>query len=412
MSYVLAVVPNMLSDGTGMPIAGIFVATAVASGIASILMGLISNYPIGIAPGMGLTSLFTYTICISMHTSWETALATVFLAGIIFLIITVSDLRTRILNSMAPSLRVAIMVGIGFFIAFVGLQGSGIIVPSASTLVQLGDLTSPTVLLAIVGIFITLRLYTKNVQAAVFIGISITVIIGLILGFLGFSGMPILTMESTNLGFSTFGAFTRGFEGLFNNILDFIVVLFSLVMVSFFDTTGTLIPLATKMGLENEDGTIERIDKAFLVDATSVIIGSICGVSTMTAFLESSTGIDLGGRTGLTAIFIGIFFFLSITLAPIILGLITSSVTASALVVMGVIMMMEIRNVDMSYMPTAATTFVTIIMMTLTYSITIGTAFGFITYFLTSLSAGDREYINLTMSVLVVIFAIYLIFCV
>lgn len=411
MSYILAVAPNIMSDGTGMPMAGIFIATAVASGIACILMGVLANYPVGVAPGMGIIPLFTYTICIGMHKSWETALAAVFVSSIIFLIITVSGIRTYILNNMSHSLKIAIGVGIGFFIAFVGLKGSGIIVSSSSTLVALGNMSSPGVLLAVAGIFITLVLHIRKVPAAVFIGVLTTAVLGLIMGFMGLPGMPVITTSGVSVDFSTFGAFTHGFTGLFSNIPDLLVMVFSIVMVSFFDTTGTIIPLANQLGLVREDGTTEGIDEAFLADAASAIVGSVCGTSTLTAYVESATGIELGGRTGLTAVVIGILFILTIPVCPFIIGLFTSPVVAPALVVVGILMMMQIKDIDMSYLPTAATVFITVIMMILTYSITIGTAFGFITYFVSSIATGNRDKISKTMIVLVILFIVYLVWC-
>lgn len=272
-------------------------------------------------------------------------------------------------------------------------------------------MSSPSVLLAVVGIFITLILHIRKVPAAVFIGVLITAVLGLIMGFMGLPGMPVITTGGVSVDFSTFGAFTHGFTGLFSNIPDLLVMVFSIVMVSFFDTTGTIIPLTNQLGLVKDDGTTEGIDEAFLADATSAIVGSVCGTSTLTAYVESATGIELGGRTGLTAVIIGVLFILTIPICPFIIGLFTSPVVAPALVVVGILMMMQIKDIDMSYLPTAATVFITVIMMILTYSITIGTAFGFITYFVSSLATGNKDKISKTMVVLVILFIIYLVWC-
>ena len=272
MSYILGVNPGMLSE-TGMSIEGVFFATAVASGIACIIMGLISNYPIGLAPGMGLNALFTYTIVLEMGLSWKAALAAVFLSSIIFLIITVVGLREAILNEIPQDLKLAIGSGIGFFLAFLGLANSGIVVTNPMTLVSVGNLASPPVLLACIGIVITLILYVQKVPAAVFFGLLCTSILGVIFTFVGFTSpdavMPTIpnTLISFNLDFSVFGGFLYGFEELFKNIPSLIMILFSILFVTFFDTTGTLIPLAKECGYVREDGTTEGINRAFISDA-------------------------------------------------------------------------------------------------------------------------------------------------
>ena len=249
MSYILGVNPGMLCE-TGMPLEGVFIASAVASGIACIIMGLLANYPIGLAPGMGLNALFTYTVVLGMGLSWQAALAAVFLSSIMFLIITIVGLREAILNEIPRDLKLAIGSGIGFYLAFLGFANSGIVIASSSTIIGLGNLSSPPVLLALIGIVITLILYVRKVPAAVFFGMIITAILGVVFNLAGFTSsdtvLPAIPAQviSFNLDFSVFGGFLAGFGEVFQNIPSLIMIMFSFLFVTFFDTTGTLIPLA------------------------------------------------------------------------------------------------------------------------------------------------------------------------
>ena len=414
MAYILGVNPIMLTDG-GMSATGVFFATAIASGVACIIMGLVSNYPIGLAPGMGLNALFTYTIILEMGNSSETALAAVFVASIIFLLITVSGIRESILNMIPVDLKFAIGTGIGFFLAFLGLKGAGIIVADPSTYVGLGSLLAPSALLALIGIIITLILFVRKVPAAVFIGLVITAVLGIIFTLFGFgAGNPLMPavpaqVITTNFDWSLFGGFIRGFGQLFSNIPNLIMMIFSLVFVTFFDTTGTLISLGRQCGFIDENGQAVGIEKAFLSDAVGGIVGSICGTSTVTAYVESATGIGLGGKTGLTAIVTGILFILSIFFAPIVLSLFTSPVTAAALVIVGILMVVQLKDIEWDNLVVASSAFMTIIMMLLTYSISLGIAWGFVTYAITSLAA-KKDKLNWGMWVLFIIFLIYLFF--
>lgn len=351
MAYILGVNPTMLADG-GMPATGVFFATAIASGIACIIMGLVSKYPVGLAPGMGLNALFTYTIILTMGNTWETALAAVFVSSILFLLITISGLREAILNIIPVDLKLGIGAGIGFFLAFLGLKGAGIIIDDPSTLVAMGNLLVPSASLALIGIVITLIFHVQKVPAAVFFGMIITVILGVIMTFAGFGAgdplMPTLPAQviTTNFDWSLFGGFARGFGQLFSNIPNLIMIVFSLLFVTFFDTTDTLISLGRQCGFIDEDGKAVGIEKAFLSDAVGGIIGSICGTSTVTAYVESATGIGMGAKTGLAAIVTGLLFILSIFFSPIVLSLFTSSVTAAALVIVGILMMAQLKEVQ------------------------------------------------------------------
>lgn len=416
MSYILGVNPGMLS-ATGMSLSGVFIATALASGIACILMGLIANYPVGLAPGMGLNALFTYTIVLGMGLSWQAALAAVLLSSIIFLIITIIGLREAILNAIPKDLKLAIGAGIGFFLAFLGLANAGIIISDPATIVALGSVSSAPVLLALIGVAITLVLYVRKVPAAVFLGLVITAILGIIMTALGYGAgaeavMPAIPTEwvSFNLDFSVFGGFAQGFTELFKNIPTLIIIIFSLLFVTFFDTTGTLIPLAKECGYEKEDGTTEGINRAFISDAIGGIVGAIFGSSTVTAYVESATGIGLGGRTGLTAIITGILFLLSVFIAPTILSLFTSSVTTAALVTVGILMFVQIRDIEWDNLAIVASVFMTIIMMILSYSISLGIAFGFITYTIVAAATGKAKELNPLVWVLFIVFILYLVF--
>ncbi|MBR5502944.1 MAG: NCS2 family permease [Methanobrevibacter sp.] len=415
MAYILGVNPTMLADG-GMPATGVFFATALASGIACIIMGLVANWPVGLAPGMGLNALFTYTIILGMGCSWQAALCAVVLSSIIFLIITISGLREAILNIIPNDLKLGIGAAIGFFLAFIGLKGAGIIVADPSTFVTLGPMTSAPALLALIGIIITIVLYVRKVPAAVFIGLIATAIIGLIFTLCGFGAgditMPAMPAEliSFNFDLSLFGAFYTGFGELFSNIPNLLMMLFSLVFVTFFDTTGTLLGIANQAGYIDSEGNIEGIEKAFLVDAVSGVIGSICGTSTLTAYVESATGVGLGGRTGLAAVVTGILFFLSIFFAPAVLALFTSTVTAAALVMVGILMIMQLKDVEWDNLVVAASVFMTIIMMVLTYSISLGIAWGFVTYAVASLATGKFKELGWGLWIMVIVFLIYLFF--
>lgn len=415
MAYILGVNPAMLAEG-GMPATGVFFATAVASGIACIIMGLFARYPVGLAPGMGLNALFTHTIILEMGNTWETALAAVFVSSILFLIITLSGLREAILNIIPMDLKLGIGAGIGFFLAFLGLTGAGIIVGEPSTLVAMGDLLAAPAFLAMIGILITLIFHVQKVPAAVFFGMIITAVIGVVFTFFGFGTgdmlMPSIPAQfiSFNFDMSLFGGFLRGFGQLFSNIPNLIMMVFSLLFVTFFDTTGTLMSLGRQCGFINEDGQAVGIEKAFLSDALGGIIGSVLGTSTVTAYVESATGVGMGAKTGLAAIVTGILFILSIFFAPLVLSLFTSSVTAAALLIVGILMMAQLKDVQWDNVVVVASVFMTIIMMVLSYSISLGIAWGFLTYAVTTIATGKFREMSGGIYALVIMFALYILF--
>ncbi|WP_296894604.1 NCS2 family permease [uncultured Methanobrevibacter sp.] len=415
MAYILGVNPSMLVEG-GMPATAVFFSTAIASGIACIIMGLVAKFPVGLAPGMGLNALFTYTIILEMGSSWEAALAAVFISSIIFLIITVSGLREAILNVIPIDLKLGIGAGIGFFLAFLGFKGAGIVVSDSSTLVAMGNLLAPSTILALIGMLITLVFHIKKIPAAVFFGMLITAVLGVIFSFLGFgTGNPLMPsipaqVISVNFDMSLFGGFLSGFGQLFSNIPNLFMMVFSLLFVTFFDTTGTLMSLGRQCGFIDEEGQAVGIENAFLSDAVGGIVGSICGTSTVTAFVESATGIGMGAKTGLAAIVTGILFLLSVFIAPLILSLFTPSVTAAALVIVGFLMMAQLDDVHWGNQVIAASVFMTIIMMILSYSISLGIAWGFLAYFVGSIAEGRYKEIGWEMYVLVIVFLVYLFF--
>lgn len=410
MAYILAVNPGILGD-SGMDVHSVFMATAISAGLASIIMGIVANYPVALAPGMGVNALFTYTVVFGMGYSWQAALAAVFVSGIVFLIISVTGIRKMIINSIPQQLKLAIGAGIGFFIAFVGLKNAGIIVASESTAVALGNLTEPTILLAAFGILLTIALVAKKVPAAVFVGMVITAIIGLVCGMaFGIEGMPALPEGSaitSDFTIKTFGSFTEGFSELFSNPFNCFIVIFSFLFVDFFDTAGTLVAIGNRCGLINEKGELENAEKALLADAVGTVAGAALGTSTVTSFVESTSGVEVGGRSGLTAVTTGVLFLLAIFISPIVLSLATNAVTAPALVVVGILMAQQLGGVDWNDFVFATAGFITVIAMILTYSISNGIALGFIAYGVAMVASGKAKDVNVIIWILDIIFIFY-----
>ena len=405
MAYILAVNPIILGDA-GMDVHSVFMATAISAGIASIVMGIVANYPVSLAPGMGVNALFTYTVVLTMGHTWEAALAAVFVSGIIFLLISVTGVRKMIINAIPQQLKLAIGAGIGFFIAFVGLKNAGIIVANESTFVGLAKLNEPTVLLAVFGIIITVALVAKKVPAGVFIGMLITAIVGLVCGMMGMENMPILPSEfiTTDFNMVTFGAFAQGFADLFKDPFNCFIVLFSFLFVDFFDTAGTLVAIGNRCGLINDDGELIDAEKALLSDAIGTVAGAVLGTSTVTSFVESTSGVEVGGRTGLTSCTTGILFFLSILISPIVLSVATNAVTAPALVVVGVLMAQQLGGINWEEFEFTAAGFVTVITMVLTYSISNGIALGFITYGVAMIATGKAKDVSKIIWILDIVF--------
>ena len=411
MAYILGVNPSVLGDA-GMDVSSVFLATALSAAVASVIMGLLANYPVALAAGMGVNALFAYTVCGQMGYSWSAALAGVFISGVIFILISVTGVRKMIINAIPVQMKLAIGAGIGFFIAFVGLKNAGIVVASESTFVAIGNFSDPTVLLALFGILITLLLVIRKVPAAVFVGMVITELIGIVAGAVfHIEGMPSLpdgSFITTNFHMEGAGAFMNGFGELFADPAKSLVMIFSFLFVDFFDTAGTLVAIGSKIGLVNpQTGELKNAERALLADAIGTVFGAAVGTSTVTSFVESSSGVGVGGRTGLTAVTTGVLFLLSILISPLILSAVTNAVTAPALVVVGVMMAQQLKSIDWEDMMIAAAAFVTIIVMVLGYSISNGIAFGFIVYTIGMIGAGKTKDIHPTVWVLDVIFLIY-----
>ena len=408
MAYILGVNPQILGDA-GMDKSSVFLATAISAGFASILMGLLANYPVSLAAGMGVNALFAYTICGQMQMSWYAALAAVFVSGLIFVVISVTGIRKAIINAIPKQLKLAIGAGIGFFIAFVGLKNAGIIAASPATFVTLGNFSTPSVLLAIFGILITIALVVKKVPAGVFVGMVITAVIGIVAGMMGVEGMPMLPEKviETKLSLDAFGAFASGFGELFADPFKAFIALFSFLFVDFFDTAGTLVAVGNRVGLINEKGELENAEKALLADAIGTVAGAALGTSTVTSFVESTSGVEVGGRTGLTACTTGVLFVISIFFAPVVLASVTNAVTAPALVVVGIMMAQQLKGIDWDDLVYATAGFVTVIGMILTYSISNGIAFGFISYVVAMVANKRAKEVHITVWILMVIFALY-----
>lgn len=413
MAYILAVNPIVLS-AAGMDSHSVFMATAVASGIASILMGLLANYPVALSAGMGTNALFAYTVCGAYGYTWEEALAVVMLSGIVFVIISVTGVRKLVINSIPKNMKLAIGAGIGFFIAFIGFKNAGIVVANSATAVSLGNLLSPEVLLAVIGLFITIALLAKKVPAGVFWGLVITAVIGVVMSMCGLVSGDVINNPLPNLAnvsFSfdlsmpTLGSFLNGFKTVFSHP-DLLVVVFSFLFVDFFDTAGTLVAVGNDIGLVNEKGEMENVEQALLADSIGTVIGAALGTSTVTSFVESGSGVAAGGRTGLTACTTGVLFLLSILLSPL-LSVITSSVTAPALIIVGVLMSQQLKEIEWADWTVAASGFITIIIMVLAYSISDGIAVGFLVYTIANLASGKVKEIKPIVWVLDIIFILY-----
>ena len=401
MSYILAVNPAMLST-TGMDKGAIFTATALAAAIATLLLAWMAKLPFAQAPGMGLNAFFAFTLVQGMGYSWETALTAMFVEGLIFILITLLNVREIILNSIPVNLRHAISAGIGMFIAFIGLKNAGIIESNPSTFVALGHFT-PISLLAIFGILLSAVLLIKKVKGALFYSILLCTIAGIPLGVTEIpeNFIPVSMPHSIAPTFCKFD-----FEGFFT--LDMAIIIFTLLFMNIFDTLGTLVGLATKTGIMDKNGHIPHVKEAMMSDAIGTTISSMLGSSTVTTYVESASGIAEGGRSGVTSLITGLLFILALFFAPVFL-LIPGAATTGAFVLVGLFMMDSIGKINLSDISEALPAFVTIIMMVLTYSIANGIILGLLCYVLLKLFCGKHKQITLTMYILAILFIIDLI---
>ena len=431
MAYILAVNPSILS-ATGMDSGAVFTATALAAFIGTLLMAIFANYPFALAPGMGLNAYFAYTVVLGMGYSWEYALTAVFAEGIIFILLSATNVREAIFNAIPQNLKAAVSVGIGLFIAFIGLQNAKIVI-GGSTLLQLFSVdkynevngvsasfndVGITVLLAIIGIIVTGILVVKNIKGNILWGILITWLLGIICQFTG------LYVPNADLGFySLLPNFSNGlsipslspifckldFSGIFS--LNFIVILFAFLFVDLFDTIGTLIGVSAKADMLDENGKLPRIKGALMADAVATTVGAVIGTSTTTTFVESASGVSEGGRTGLTSVTTAILFGLSLFLSPIFLA-IPSFATAPALVIVGLYMLTNVTNIDFNDMSEAIPCYVCIIAMPFFYSISEGISMGVITYVALNLITGKakEKKVSILMCVLAVLFVLKYVF--
>ena len=431
MAYILAVNPSILS-ATGMDSGAVFTATALAAFIGTLLMAIFANYPFALAPGMGLNAYFAYTVVLGMGYSWEYALTAVFAEGIIFILLSATNVREAIFNAIPQNLKAAVSVGIGLFIAFIGLQNAKIVI-GGSTLLQLFSVdkynevngvsasfndVGITVLLAIIGIIVTGILVVKNIKGNILWGILITWLLGIICQFTG------LYVPNADLGFyNLLPDFSNGlsipslspifckldFSGIFS--LNFIVILFAFLFVDLFDTIGTLIGVSAKADMLDENGKLPRIKGALMADAVATTVGAVIGTSTTTTFVESASGVSEGGRTGLTSVTTAILFGLSLFLSPIFLA-IPSFATAPALVIVGLYMLTNVTNIDFNDMSEAIPCYVCIIAMPFFYSISEGISMGVITYVALNLITGKakEKKVSALMYVLAVLFILKYVF--
>lgn len=404
MAYILFVNPNVL-EPTGMDTDAVYVATALAAALGTLIMGLVARYPIALAPGMGLNAFFTYSVVLGMGIPWETALLGVFISGIIFIIITVVGVREFIINAIPAELKFAAGAGIGLFIAFIGMQNAGIVVASEATLVEIGDLGVPSTLLAIFGIVITVILMSIGLRGGIFYGMIITAVAGMMFGTVPvpeqiFGAVP--SLEPTfGAAFSPFADQSLG-EIFTVNLL---IVILTFLFVDFFDTAGTLYAVANQAGFIKDD-KLPRAQRALLSDSSATSIGAVLGTSTTTAYIESTAGIAAGARTGFASVVTGGLFLIALLFSPLLV-VVTDAVTAPALIVVGVLMARSLANIDWKQFEIAVPAFFTIIAMPLTYSIATGIALGFIMYPITMVSKGRAKEVHWIMYVLFFVFILY-----
>ncbi|ADL13566.1 NCS2 family permease [Acetohalobium arabaticum] len=399
MAYIIIVNPMILKDA-GMPFEAVMAATVISAAAATLIMGLYANYPFGLAPGMGLNAFFAYTVVLGMGLSWQAALAAVFISGIIFIIITVTGIRTAIVNAIPLSLKRAVSAGIGLFIALIGLQNAGVVVSSEATIITLAEnLLEPNTLLALIGLLIIGILMARKVKGSILIGIILTTLIGIPMGIVkieeGFTPFDL------KLSLETFGAFTEGFPELFD--FGMLNIILAFTFVDLFDTIGTLVGTSARAGMLDEDGKLPRVGKALMADSVGTTFGSMLGTSTVTTYVESTAGIMEGGRTGLTAVVVAVLFLASLIISPLVL-LVPEAATAPALIIVGVLMMGAITDIDFEDFTEAFPAFMTIVMMPFAYSIAEGIAAGLIIYPVMKLISGRSDEVHPLVYVLALLF--------
>ena len=394
MAYILAVNPNILS-AAGMDKGALFTTTVIASGFTTLLMAIYAKLPFALAPGMGLNAFFAFSVCLTLGYHWQMALTAVLIEGILFILLTISNLREKIVDALPMTLKYAISAGIGLFIAFIGLQNAGIVVNNDATLIGLGSITHGTGLLGVIGVVITSVLLVLKVRGSLLFGILATTIIGIPMGithFDGIVGMP-PSIEPIFFKFEWDQIFTK----------DMVVIVFTFLFVDMFDTIGTLVGVSTKAGMIDENGRIPHLKKAFMVDAVGTTAGAMLGTSTITTFVESASGVGEGGRTGLTSFTTGICFLVALFLAPFFLS-VPGAATAPVLILVGLMMMSQVTKINFSDYSEAIPAFICIVMMPMAYSISEGIVLGLLSYVLINLLTGKLKKITVSMIILAVIF--------
>jgi AGZA family xanthine/uracil permease-like MFS transporter len=397
MSYILAVNPGILGDA-GMPKDSVFTATVISALIATLIMAFAANLPVALAPGMGLNAFFTYTAVIGLGYSWQVALTAVFLEGVLFILLSLFNVREAIVNAIPGNLKQAVAVGIGLFIALIGLEGSEVIVGNSATLVSIGEITSGSALVTIIGLVITFGLYANRIPGAILLGILITTIVGIPFG---------VTSVSEDFTLLRLPAAPLFLQFDFSQIatLKFFTIFFTFLFVDIFDTVGTLMGVTTQAGLTDAQGNIPRVKQAFLADAVGTIVGAGLGTSTVTSYVESTAGVAAGGRTGLASVFTAVLFFVALFFSPVFL-LIPKAATAPALVVVGFLMMRAVTNIDFRDITEGIPSFITIIMMPFAYSIAEGIVYGVLSYVLIKLITGRRKDVPLITWILSAVFVL------
>ncbi|MDQ0300451.1 AGZA family xanthine/uracil permease-like MFS transporter [Salibacterium salarium] len=407
MAYILFVNPSVLSDA-GMDEGAVFTATAVSAAIGTLIMGLLARYPIALAPGMGLNAFFTYTVVLNMGIEWQLALFSVFVSGIIFIIITLFGIREKIINAIPAQLKYASAAGIGLFIAFVGLQNAGIVIPNEDTAVALGNMTEPTTVLACFGLVVTVVLMVLGFRGGIFYGMVVTAIAGIIVGIIGLPQGIIGSIPSVSPTFGSAFTFLGEVDWTGQLFGQMFIVVLTFLFVDFFDTAGTLYAVANQAGFIKND-KLPRAGRSLLADSSATSIGAIFGTSTTTAYIESSSGVAAGGRTGFTSVVTGLLFILALFFSPLLV-VVTDQVTAPALIIVGVLMASSLRLIEWDRLEIALPAFLTVVAMPMTYSIATGIALGFIFYPITMLLKGKRSEIHPIMYVLFFVFIIYFAF--
>ncbi|MCF3943375.1 NCS2 family permease [Oceanobacillus alkalisoli] len=398
MAYIVVVNPAILHSA-GVPFEQVFMATIITAIVGSLMMGLLANYPIAIAPGMGLNAYFASVVA-TQGLSYQTVFGTVFIAGILFLLLSLTTLRETLINKIPNSLKFGITAGIGLFIAFVGLKNSGLVVPNETNIIGMGDLTDPMVMLTIVGLFLTLVFYMLNIRGALFLGMILTGILAYFTGQIQFEGVISAPPAPVFFDLDIAGVFSHG---LYTVVIAFL-------LVTLFDTTGTIIGVAEQGGFM-KDGKLPRSKQALMADATATTVGSVFGTSPATAYIESTSGVAAGGRTGLTSFFVSLLFALSIFFTPIISVVANvPAITSPVLIIVGSFMMQGLAKIDWKSFDEAFPTFITMIAMPFTASIATGIAVGFITYPLMKLARGKGKEVHWLIYLFALLFLLQLLF--